>query len=76
MVHKLTLNDWQAEVASDPHRFRIVCAGRRSGKSVLSRLIIMVWALRNPGTYWIVSPNYKQSKMIHWREIQNEIPRE
>jgi len=43
---------------------------------VLSRLIITVWALRNPGTYWIVSPNYKQSKMIHWREIQNEIPQE
>lgn len=76
MVNRLTLNSWQEEVATDPHRFRIVCSGRRSGKSVLSRLIITVWALRNPGTHWIVSPNYKQSKMIHWREIQNEIPRE
>lgn len=76
MVNKTTLNSWQEQVATDPHRFRIVCAGRRSGKSVLSRLIVTVWALRNPGTYWIVSPNYKQSKMIHWREIQNEIPKE
>lgn len=74
--NKATLNKWQEEVATDPHRFRIVCAGRRSGKSVLSRVIITYWALKNPGTYWIVSPNYKQSKMIHWREIQNEIPRE
>jgi phage terminase large subunit len=76
MVHRSILSKWQEEVAIDPHRFRIVCAGRRSGKSVLSRLIITVWALRKPGTYWIVSPNYKQSKMIHWREIQNEIPKE
>ena len=22
------------------------------------------------------SPNYKQSKMIHWRDYQNEIPKE
>lgn len=76
MVNRLILNKWQEEVATDPHRFRIVCAGRRSGKSVLSRTIITYWALKNQGTYWIVSPNYKQSKMIHWREIQNEIPRE
>jgi hypothetical protein len=74
MVHKLILNDWQKEVAIDSHRFRIVCAGRRSGKSVLSRLIVLNWALKNIGTYWIVSPNYKQSKMIHWRELQKEIP--
>jgi hypothetical protein len=63
-------------VANDPHRFRICCAGRRSGKSVLSRLIILKWALENVGTYWIVSPSYKQAKMIHWNEIRKEIPRE
>jgi hypothetical protein len=74
MVIKLT--KWQAEVKGDTHRFRIVCAGRRSGKSVLSRLVVLKWALENQGVYWIVSPSYKQSKMIHWRELQKEIPRE
>ena len=73
---KIRLSDWQAEVKADNHRFRIVCAGRRSGKSFLSRMIVLRWALEKPGIYWIVSPNYKQSKMIHWRELQGEVPRE
>ena len=73
---QVVLNPWQMTVANDTHRFRICCAGRRSGKSVLSRLIILKWALENVGTYWIVSPSYKQAKMIHWNEIRKEIPRE
>jgi len=72
---RVKLNNWQKEVADDTHRFRIICSGRRSGKSVLSRFVILKWATENIGTYWIVSPNYKQSKMIHWHELQKEIPR-
>jgi len=73
---KVKLSQWQLNVANDPHRFRIVCAGRRSGKSVLSRMIVLKWALENIGTYWIVSPSYKQSKQIHWQDLQREIPHE
>lgn len=71
---QIKLNKWQYEVYADKHRFRVICAGRRSGKSVLSRTIVLDWALKQVGTYWIVSPNYKQSKMIHWKELQREIP--
>ena len=67
---------WQLTVATDKHRFRVICAGRRAGKSVLSRLIVLKWAVEQVGLYWIVSPTYKQSKMIHWREIVKEIPKE
>jgi len=73
---KYKLNDWQYKVATDNHRFRIVCAGRRSGKSVLSRYLILQQALEKQGLYWIVSPTYKTSKMIHWREFQREIPQQ
>jgi len=73
---KAKLSPWQHQVATDTHRFRIVCAGRRSGKSVLSRLIVLKWACENVGLYWIVSPTYKMSKMIHWRELGKEIPYE
>ena len=73
---QVKLSPWQLTVAKDPHRFRVVCAGRRSGKSVLSRLIVLKWALENVGNYWIVSPSYRQAKMIHWNEIRKEIPRE
>ena len=73
---QVKLIKWQKAVADDQHRFRIICAGRRAGKSVLSRMIVLKWATEQRGTYWIVSPSYKQSKMIHWRDVQHEIPRQ
>ena len=73
---KVKLIKWQLEVAQDTHRFKIICAGRRAGKSVLSRMIILRWATAEQGLYWVVSPTYKQSKMIHWRELLKEVPRE
>lgn len=71
---KIVLNLWQKQVASDPHRFRVVCAGRRAGKSVLARTILLVWGVKKVGNFWIVSPTYKQSKMIHWYDLQKELP--
>lgn len=73
---KAKLHDGQKTVASDTHRFRVVCAGRRWGKSVLSQLIVLKWAVENKGLYWIVSPTYRQGKQIHWRGLQQIVPRE
>jgi hypothetical protein len=75
-MSKIKLIDWQHEVATDTHRFKIIVAGRRAGKSVLSRLTILKWAVENVGRYWIVSPTYKMSKMIHWKELIKEVPKE
>jgi hypothetical protein len=72
---KVILHDGQLEVAKDEHRFRIICAGRRWGKSVLSQLVVLQWAQRNVGTYWIVSPTYRQGKQIHWHSLQGIINR-
>lgn len=73
---KIKLHKGQYEVATDPHRFKVVNAGRRWGKSVLSRMIMLKWAKDSPGLYWIVSPTYQQGKDIHWmqgyrRELKN-----
>lgn len=73
---KVKLHKGQLEVAEDTHRFRVICAGRRWGKSVLAQLTVLKWATEKPGLYWIVSPTYKQSKQIHWRGIQQIIPKE
>lgn len=73
---EVELHDTQIQVYEDPHRFRIVDAGRRWGKSVLSQVVVLDWATKSPGLYWIVSPTYKQSKQIHWRGLQQIIPRE
>jgi hypothetical protein len=71
---KVKLHKTQHQVANDKHRFKVICAGRRWGKSVLARMMVLKWATEDQGLYWIVSPTYKQAKMIHWREIKKEIP--
>ena len=73
---KVKLHEGQLSVANDTHRFRVICAGRRWGKSVLSQLIVLQWATKAVGTYWIVSPTYRQGKQIHWRGLQQIVPRE
>lgn len=72
---KVKLHPKQYEVLKDEHRFKVICAGRRFGKSVLARMIVLGWATESPGMYYIVSPTYRQSKEIHWRDFQNEVPR-
>ncbi len=73
---QVKLHHGQLEVANDKHRFRVICAGRRWGKSVLSQLILLQWATQKPGLYWIVSPSYRQAKQIHWRQLQTIVPRQ
>lgn len=70
------LHETQLQVARDTHRFRAICAGRRWGKSVLSQLIVLQWATEKVGVYWIVSPTYRQGKTIHWRGLQQVVPRD
>lgn len=68
------LSSWQTDVWDDEARFKVVCAGRRSGKSVLSQLTVINWATEEKGLYWIVAPTYRQAKQIHWNGIQELIP--
>lgn len=65
-IQEIALHEGQYEVATDPHRFKVICAGRRWGKSVLSRLIMLKWATETPGDYWIVGPTYDIVKKVHW----------
>lgn len=50
----------------------VVRAGRRFGKSSLALNIVLREALRNPGRYWIIAPEYKQAKSIYWRDLVND----
>lgn len=70
------LHPTQYEIAIDPHRFKVICAGRRWGKSTLAQLLILQLATKQVGLFWIVSPTYRQSKQIHWRGLKQIIPRE
>jgi hypothetical protein len=66
---KIKLHKGQYEVAKAEERFKIVCAGRRWGKSVLARMMMLEWASKQEGgLYWIVCPTYQQGKDIHWNQ--------
>jgi len=73
---EVKLNKWQTEVWNDNHRFKVVCSGRRSGKSVFAQLTVIHWASKEVGDYYIVAPTYRQAKEIHWRGIQHFIPQD
>lgn len=77
----------QQTVHEDRHRYRVVCAGRKFGKSVLARHELIRKALFHvpkeqtegvyqPPNFWIVSPTIKQGKLNHWRQLMAEIPAE
>lgn len=64
----------QAEVADAllEHRYVVVRAGRRFGKSALALNVVFREAFSNPGRYWIIAPEYTQAKSIYWRDLVGE----
>ena len=64
----------QQEVAdaSLEHRYLVIRAGRRFGKSALALNIVLREAVYNPGRYWIIAPEYTQAKSIYWRDLVSE----
>ena len=58
---------WQTEVWEDPARFKIVAAGRRTGKSRLAAWLLIVNALQTKkGTVFYVAPTQGQARDIMW----------
>jgi hypothetical protein len=63
--------------ATIDHRFVVVRAGRRFGKSSLALNIVLREAVNTPGRYWVIAPEYTQAKSIYWRDLVSEyVPRE
>lgn len=59
----------QAEFLADPHRYKVLNWGRRTGKSVAVWEKVVLEAMLRQGTYFIIAPTYKQAKSIYWRDI-------
>lgn len=64
-----TPHNKQAEFLADPHRFKVLNWGRRSGKSVAVWEKVVLEGMLRQGTYYIIAPTYKQAKSIYWRDI-------
>jgi len=61
---------WQQEVFSDPTRFKIVAAGRRTGKSRLAAWLLIINALQTDrGHVFYVAPTQGQARDIMWTTL-------
>jgi hypothetical protein len=71
----ISLHPKQMEVYQAPHRFRVVVAGRRWGKTALSRTLMIKYASVGGRKIWYVAPSYRMAKQIMWQEILDVIPK-
>ena len=66
----IELLPWQQEVWADETRFKIVAAGRRTGKSRLAAWLLIVNALQaDRGHVFYVAPTQGQARDIMWQTL-------
>jgi predicted phage terminase large subunit-like protein len=66
----IDLLPWQQTVWNDPKRFKVVAAGRRTGKSRLAAYLLIVRALQSvKGQVFYVAPTQGQARDIMWQTI-------
>ena len=66
----ISLFPWQQEVWEDKARFKVVAAGRRTGKSRLAAFKLIVNALQaNKGHVFYVAPTQGQARDIMWQTL-------
>lgn len=66
----ISLLAWQQEVWNDPARFKVVAAGRRTGKSRLAAYLLLVNALQTDrGNIFYVAPTQGQARDIMWNTL-------
>jgi hypothetical protein len=73
-VKSLFLHNKQMEVFKSRHRFRVVVAGRRWGKTQLAKTSICKYARVGNRLVWYVAPSYRMAKQIMWPEVLAAIP--
>jgi hypothetical protein len=71
----LSLHPKQMMVFQDKRRFRVVVAGRRWGKSQLSKVLLIKFAQIKRRKIWYVAPTYKMAKQIMWTDLLEAIPK-
>ena len=67
---KVKLLPWQQEVFQDKSRFKVIAAGRRTGKSRLAAWLLIIEALKaERGHVWYVAPTQGQARDIMWQPL-------
>lgn len=72
----LKLHSAQAQVARSPVRFRVVCAGRRWGKTRGSAVELLKAAMKkSKALVWYVAPSYTMARDIMWDQLIDLVPK-
>jgi hypothetical protein len=71
----LRLHAKQMEVFRCKARFRVVVAGRRWGKTALSRVLMIKAAQKPRQKIWYIAPTYRMAKQIMWTDLLEAIPK-
>ncbi|MDG1314976.1 MAG: phage terminase large subunit [Flavobacteriaceae bacterium] len=67
---KISLLPWQKDVWSDKARFKVIAAGRRTGKSMLAAWQLLVKGLEaDKGHVWYIAPTQQQARDIMWQQL-------
>jgi hypothetical protein len=69
----MPLSKAQETVTLDNHRFRVVIAGRRFGKTHLAIRELCYYAKDPDQEVWYVAPTYKMAKNIVWKKLKNRL---
>lgn len=69
----MALSTPQKTIADDEHRFRVVVAGRRFGKTHLAIRELARHAREPMKEVWYVAPSYKMAKNIVWRKLKTRL---
>ena len=73
--YKLIDHPIQLDLVNDDVRFKVVPAGRRSGKTERAKRYIIKQALKNPNEqYFVAAPTRDQVKKIYWNDLKKLMP--
>jgi len=68
----MILHASQAEIAKDKHRFRVVCCGRRFGKTILAIDQMKACAVAKPRRIAYIAPTLQQARDIAWEQLKKD----
>jgi hypothetical protein len=61
----------QTALINDNVRFKVVPAGRRSGKTERAKRFVVHTAFNNPMPYFVAAPTRDQVKRIYWQDLKS-----
>ena len=66
-----TIDATRKAILKDPARYKVICSGRRWGKSYFSLMYLLHKPFKPNERRWVIFPTYRQAKMVSWSILKN-----